>query len=66
MVNRKLLYKKGNSSYIIEEDLVGWYLLHYVKERAEQDFLLDSLEEALSEAEDEFGISRDSWNETSE
>lgn len=63
---RKYFFQKGNTSYIIEEDLVGWYLLVYDKEKAERplkDYLLDSLEEAFFEAQDRFDIPRDSWKE---
>jgi hypothetical protein len=59
-------FQKGNSSYVIEEDLVGWYLIVYnIKnaDKSSEDYLFDTLEDALFEAEERFGISKNEWKE---
>lgn len=60
----KLLYKNESIKLIIEEDVIGFYLIVYEdpnSEKATQDYLLDSLDDAFQEAEEEFGITKDSW-----
>lgn len=55
---------KNNNQYVIQEDLAGWYLIVYRSKHTEvssKDFLLDSLEDAMLEAEEEFGISLNNW-----
>lgn len=63
---KKYWCKKDNSSYVIEEDLVGWYLIVYNNQNANkssEDYLFDTLADALFEAEDRFGISKNKWKE---
>jgi hypothetical protein len=50
--------------YLIEEDFVGWYLTVYnTKEMksSSEDYLLDTIEDAMAEAEDRFAIPRSAW-----
>ncbi len=61
---KKYLFQKGDSFYVVEEDLVGWYLIVFKKHNAaksSEDFLLDTFEDALIEAKDRFDISRHGW-----
>ena len=63
---KKYLCQKGDSSYVIEEDLVGWYLIVYKNDssdRSSEDHLFDTFEDALFEAEDRFGIQKSNWKE---
>ncbi len=61
----KYLYRKNNLKLIIEEDVVGYYLYVYKDIEntgiATEDYLLDSLEMAFSEAEALFGIQKNQW-----
>ena len=52
--------------YVIEEDLVGWYLIVYNdknKNGSAKDYLFDTLEDAMFEAEDKFSIPKNRWKE---
>ena len=49
---------------LIEEDFVGYYLIIYNDPqslRSDEDYLLDSLEEAFDEAEQRFGVVKNQW-----
>ena len=60
---RKYQCQKDGVSYLIEEDLVGWYLIVYQNNRSSQDCLLDTLEDAFLKAEQKFAIPRILWHE---
>jgi len=63
---KKFEYRENNTYYIIEEDLVGWYLIVYNDKslnKSLEDHLLDSLEDAMLEAEERFSIAKNSWKE---
>ncbi|MBS0620997.1 MAG: hypothetical protein JSS61_06025 [Verrucomicrobia bacterium] len=61
---KKYEYKSDGFIYLIEEDLVGWYLIAYdVDGGSYQDYLVDSLQEALFEAESRFNIPSSKWVE---
>ena len=63
---KKFEYRNCNTYYVIEEDLVGWYLIVYnnknTKESSE-DHLFDTLEDAMLEGEDRFSIPKNGWRE---
>jgi len=59
---KKYQCKKDNSSYVIEEDLVDWYLI-VNNDKSSKDYLFDALEDALFEAEGRFGIPKNKWKE---
>jgi len=62
----KYVYKSNSLKLVIEEDIIGFYLTIYNDPQSEQsseDYLVDSLEEAFSEAEERFGISIKQWKE---
>ncbi len=64
--SKKFRCQKGSTIYVIEEDSVGWYLMVYSEKntpKSSSDFLFDSLEDAIFEAEDRFDVARDSWEE---
>ncbi|GAB4194277.1 MAG: hypothetical protein Tsb0015_17280 [Simkaniaceae bacterium] len=62
MSNKKYWYQKKGVTYVLEEDLVGWYLIIYKnKTSSSEDYLFDTLDEALFEAEDRFDIPKNSW-----
>ncbi len=66
MDNRKFkryYSKNDNISYVIEEDLVGWYLIVYKNNQSSQDYLFDTFEEAVIEAENKYGIAKNKWKE---
>jgi len=61
-----LFYQSSSSSYRIEKDVVGWYLIVYARkdlEKSSADYLLNTLEDAFIEAENRFNISRNDWQE---
>lgn len=61
---KKFECKKNDIYYVIEEDLVGWYLIAYNnKNESSKDYLFDTLEDAMFEAEDKFSIHKNSWKE---
>ncbi|MCI0382580.1 MAG: hypothetical protein L0207_05990, partial [Chlamydiae bacterium] len=63
---KKYWYQKDNSSYVIEKDLVGWYLIIYNDRnanRSSEDYLFDTLEDAFFEAKEKFNIPKSSWKE---
>lgn len=61
---KKFEYRKNNTYYVIEEDLVGWYLIVYKNiHESSEDYLLDTLEDAMLEAEERFSIPKNSWKE---
>lgn len=60
---RKYTYKKDHSFFVIEEDTVGWYLIIYCESKSSNDYLFDTLEEALFEAENKFNIPKNEWQE---
>jgi len=63
---KKFECKKNNMYYVIEEDLVGWYLIVYNdknKNGSAKDYLFDTLEDAMFEAEDKFSIPKNRWKE---
>lgn len=56
--------KKNGSLFVIEEDIVGWYLIVYKNAEtnvSSEDFLLDTKDDAFLEANERFGIPRDAW-----
>jgi hypothetical protein len=71
MINKKFKkfeYRKNNRYYVIEEDLVGWYLIGYNNNTNEsfEDHLFDSLEEAMFDGEDRYSIPKNGWKELQE
>ena len=61
---KKFFCQKNGVSYEVQEDLVGWYLYVFSKQSHEissEDFLFDTLEDALSEAKKRFNIPIDQW-----
>lgn len=63
---KKFEYRENDTYYVIEEDLVGWYLIVYEDKNTDEssgDHLLDTLEDAMLEAEERFGIPKNSWKE---
>jgi len=64
MTFSKYIYSKNNLKMLIEEDFVGYYLIIYNDPqslRSDEDYLLDSLEEAFDEAEQRFGVVKNQW-----
>ena len=63
---KKFEYKGNNAYYVIEEDFVGWYLIVYKEKNSyesSEDHLLDTLEDAMREADERFNIPEKSWKE---
>lgn len=63
---KKFEYRENDTYYVIEEDLVGWYLIIYTDKNTDEsseDHLLDTLEDAMLEAEERFSIPKNSWKE---
>lgn len=61
---------ENNNKYmwmILEEDAVGWYLTLFQgnNNQSSEDYLFDSLDDALEEVEERFGISKSSWRDVS-
>jgi|GEM_PF-7071698 len=49
---------------LIEEDVIGWYLIVFKKENKTtsiSDYLYDNLEDVFFEAQERFGVSKDKW-----
>jgi hypothetical protein len=64
MTYLKYIYKSNTLKLIIEEDIVGFYLTVYrdpLSEKSNEDYLVDSLEEAFQKAKDNFNVSIDQW-----
>jgi hypothetical protein len=60
----KYLYKNDYLKLVIEEDIVGFYLIVYnnpQSEKSSEDYLVDSLEDAFQEAKERFGVSSEQW-----
>ncbi|CUI18104.1 hypothetical protein PNK_p0050 (plasmid) [Candidatus Protochlamydia naegleriophila] len=60
----KFLYKNEFIKLIIEEDVIGFYLIVYkdpYSETSNQDYLTDSLEDAFQKSEEGFGITKENW-----
>jgi hypothetical protein len=60
----KYCYKDTNMKVYIEEDSVGYYVVMYSdpsSQRSNADYLVDSLEEAFTFAEEKFGILKTQW-----
>jgi hypothetical protein len=63
---KKYIFRGEDKNLIIEEDKIGWYLIVYHKddfEKSEEDYLIDSLEDAYKEAEERFGVLKNQWEE---
>jgi len=63
---KKFECRENDTYYVIEEDLVGWYLIVYTDKNtneSSEDHLLDTLEDAMLEAEERFSIPKNSWKE---
>lgn len=61
----KYVYKSELIKLVIEEDVVGFYLIVYRNPRSEksnEDYLVDTLEEAFQQAKENFGISIEQWD----
>jgi hypothetical protein len=64
MIYLKYIYKSNSLKLIIEEDIIGFYLIIYkdpLSEKSNEDYLVDSLEEAFQEAKEKFGVSIEQW-----
>lgn len=60
----KYLYKSDTLKLIIEEDVIGFYLIVYKdlqSKKSSEDYLVDSLEEVFQEAKEKFGVSSKQW-----
>ncbi len=54
---------KGSKKLVIEEDRgVGFYLEVYEDDKCISDYLQDTLEIAMEQAEELFGVPNSSWN----
>ena len=63
---KKFQYIDEKIKLIIEEDIVGFYLIFYPNpntDKSEKDFLLDNLEDAFDCAKKRYGISKQEWKE---
>ena len=61
---KKFFAKKNDLLFVIEEDTVGWYLIVYKssdQNTSSEDYLLDTLEDAVLEANERYGISTSAW-----
>lgn len=61
---QKYFYRSDFIKLIIEEDVVGYYLIVYYNPNSiesNEDYLVDSLEEAFKEAEERFGVLSQQW-----
>jgi hypothetical protein len=66
MNRKKFQHQKDQLFYVIKENAVGWYLIVYLNKNEDEsshDYLLDTFDEALIEAEERFGIPKNSWKE---
>lgn len=60
----KFSYKNNFLKLVIEEDVIGYYLIVYEDPYSivsKEDYLVDSLDEAFKEAKEKFGVSKDQW-----
>lgn len=60
---KKLWCQKDHLLFVIQEDLVGWYLIIYKDKKSTADYLFDSLEEALSAANEDFHVLQNGWKQ---
>jgi hypothetical protein len=66
-MGERLEARHGGSRFVIEHDsAVGWYLHVYKGEECTKDYLQDTAELALEQAEDEFGVPRSAWSVTAD
>lgn len=59
------IYIKNSLKMIIEEDLIGFYLIIYNDPQSlesDEDYLLDSLKEAFDLAEERFSVVKSQWS----
>ena len=64
MTYSKYIFTNDTLKLVIDEDIVGYYLIVYkdpYSEKSNEDYLLDSLEDAFEEAKEKFGITREQW-----
>lgn len=69
MSHKKFLYIDDNIKLIIEEDVVGFYLIEYPEPdsiKSCHDYLLDSLEDAFKEAEERYCVNENMWERIAE
>ena len=60
--SKSLSASRAGLRFVIECDpSVGWYLYVYQGDRCTHDFLQDTLDHALSQAESEFGVAKSAW-----
>lgn len=60
----KYLYKSNSLKLVIEEDIIGFYLIVYNdpnSEKSSEDYLVDSLGEAFQKAKEKFDVSSQQW-----
>lgn len=60
----KFYYKDKDLKFLIDEDVIGYYLIIYKDPNSEissQDYVFDSLEDAFQEAEEKFGVKKELW-----
>lgn len=60
----KYVHKSDSLKLIIEEDVIGFYLVVYNdphSEKSSEDYLVDSLEEAFQDAKEKFGVLSEQW-----
>jgi hypothetical protein len=64
MTDLKYIYETAAIKLVIEEDIVGFYLIIYrdpKSTKSDEDYLVNSLEDAFKQAEEDFGVSSDQW-----
>lgn len=64
MNDLKYLYNDEFLKLVIEQDIVGFYLIVYNNpnsEKSSEDYLFDSLEEVFQAAQEKFHISPTQW-----
>ena len=57
-------YKGGSINCLIEEDIVGFYLIIYDNKNPDKsvaDYLFDSVDDAFQAAKEKFGILKTQW-----
>lgn len=63
-MTQKYSFISSDLKLIIEEDIIGYYLIVYkdiFSEVSTEDYLLDSLEEAFRVAQEKFGVQAKNW-----
>jgi len=63
-MEKKYIFKGKTLKLVIEPDIVGTYLIVYrnpSQDISDEDYLLDSLEEAFQYAFDKFGVKREEF-----